>query len=188
MHVSRTIRQKDVQHLGRPQAVEDLHSEVLGPPLADVRGQRLAGRRTAAQSELASRRQVRARQQGSEQRRYTVEDRRLVLAQSCKDRRGRRPLRHQYRRCADRQRKRQPVVESVGEKQLRRRKHEIVLANAENRLRIELERLNQAGVHVQRALGRARRARRVEPEACVVAGRRGRREFGRCRSQQRRER
>ena len=161
---------------------------MLGPASPDVRGQRLARRCAAAQSELSSPRQVRARQHGSVQRRYAVEDRRLVLAQSGEDRRRRRSLRHQHDRGADRQRKRQAVVEAIGEKQLRRGKHQIVLANPEDRSRIQLDRLNQAGVNVKRAFGRARRTRRVKPETRVVAGRFGRREFGIGGSQQRRKR
>ena len=52
-HVARTIRQEDVQHLRRAEAVENLDAEVLGPPPADLRRQRLARRHAAPQRELA---------------------------------------------------------------------------------------------------------------------------------------
>ena len=124
--------------------------------------------------QLAALRQVGAREQRGEERRHAVEDRRLVLAQAREDGGGRRALGHQHRRRADRQRKRERVAEPVGEEELRRREHDVVLADAEDRLRVELGRLDQARVHVHRALGRAGRARRIEPEAHVVAGRRAR--------------
>ena len=42
--VARPIAEKDMQHLGRPDAIEDLDSDDVAPALADVGRQRLAGR------------------------------------------------------------------------------------------------------------------------------------------------
>src|SRR6185437_15814282 len=43
------IGQVDVQHLGRADAVENVDAEALGPAPRDLFGERLAGRRAAAQ-------------------------------------------------------------------------------------------------------------------------------------------
>ena len=118
------------------------------------------------------------------QRGHAVEDRRLVLAQPREDRGRRGPLGHQHRRGADRQRKREAVAETVGEEQLRRREDDVVLADAEDRLRVELGGRDQARLHVHGAFRRAGRTRRIEPETGIVAGRRRRRERrARCRHQ-----
>ena len=51
-HVARAVREEDVQHLRRADAVEDVGAEALPPPLADVLGQRLARRDADAQRGL----------------------------------------------------------------------------------------------------------------------------------------
>ncbi len=118
--------------------------------------------------ELAALRQLRAREQRREERRHAVEDRRPMADESRDDRSRRRALGHQDRRGADRHRKRQRIAEAVGEEELGRREHDVVLANAEHRFRVELRRLDQARMRVHRALGRAGGSRRIEPEAGVV--------------------
>ena len=134
-------------------------------------GQCLARRRAAAHLQFAARRQLRTREQRGEERRHAVEDRRLVLAQPREHRLRRRPLCHQHGRRADRQRKREAVAEPVGEEELRRGEDDVVLADPEDRFRVELRRLDQARLDVDGALRRAGRARRVEPETRVVARR-----------------
>ena len=47
--VVRPVRQEDVQHLGRADAVEDVAAGLVAPALADMLGQRLAGRDAEAQ-------------------------------------------------------------------------------------------------------------------------------------------
>ncbi len=133
-------------------------------------------------------RKLRVCEQRGEERRNAVEDRRLMPVEPRDDRRRGGPLRHQHGRRTDRHRKRQRIAQTIREEELRGGVHDIVLAYAEHRLRIELRGQNEARVRVHRALGRARRARRIEPEARVVAGRLGRRARRRRGIHQRRER
>ena len=168
-HVARPVGKKYVQHLGRTQAVEDLHAEMLGPAPAQVRRQRLARRCADAQSKFASLGQIRAREQRGIQGRHTVENTRLVPLQARKDARWRGPLGHQHRCGADRHRKGQRIAEAIGKEKFRRGKHDVVLANAEHRLRVKLGGLDKVRMQVHHALWRAGRAGRIEPEANVVA-------------------
>ncbi len=96
-----------------------------------------------------------------------------MRAQAREHRRGGRALGHQHGRRADGERKRERVAQPVREEELCRREHDVVLADAENRLRVELGRLHEARMQVHGSLRRARRSRRIQPEARVVAGRRG---------------
>ena len=43
-YLARTIRQEDMQHFGRADAVDDVNAEMLGEALAQIGGQGLAGR------------------------------------------------------------------------------------------------------------------------------------------------
>ncbi len=108
-----------------------------------------------------------------------VENRRLLLHQALEHGLRRRALGHEDGRRADRHREGERIAQPIGEEKLRRRKHHVRFANAENRLRVELGRRNQVRMQVHRALGRPGRAGRVEPEADVVARRRRRFGLGR---------
>ena len=164
-----------MQHLGRADAVEDLYAaRALGPSLPQLLRQRLA--RGGADPELESRmvREVgRGKERGIE-RGDAVEDRRLPFDQPLEHRVGRRALGHQDRRRADRQRKGQRVTQAVGEEELRGREHDVGFADAEDGLAVELGGGDEVRVEMHRALRRSGRARRVEPEAHVVAGGRSR--------------
>ncbi len=173
-HGAGSVRQEDVQHLRRADAVEDLDAVVRSPALADVLRQRFAGRHADAQPDVGLRGKVRRRKHRGVERRHAVEDRRAIRSETFRDGRWRWALGHQHGGCADRQRKRERVAEAIGEEQLRRREHDIVLPDAEDAAAVQLRGLDEAGVDMHRALRHAGRARRVEPEANVVrTGRRG---------------
>src|SRR5262249_53252108 len=53
-HVAVAVRDEDVEHLGRADAVEDVAAEPRAPFLADVLGERLAGRDARAEARRAS--------------------------------------------------------------------------------------------------------------------------------------
>ena len=92
---------------------------------------------------------------------------------------GRSPIRSNG--SADRQRKGQGVAEPVGEKQLRRREADVVLAEVQDRLAVELDRPVRIGVRMDGSLGSSGRARRIEPESGFVgagAGGPGERRLG----------
>ena len=103
------------------------------PALADMRGQRLAGRDAKAQPVGAgAAADVVVREQRGVERGHAVEDRRPVPAHDSNTRVGRRPVRPQHGGGADRHRERHGVAEAIGEEQLGRREHHVVLADAEH--------------------------------------------------------
>ena len=63
----------------------------------------------------------------------------------------------------------QTVAQAIGEEQLGRGEHHVSVPQPEHLARIELGRVPQTGVAVQRALWPSRRARGIEPESNVVA-------------------
>ena len=166
------IADEDVQHLGRADAVENVDADRLAPPLAHVRRQCFAGGNTNSQPFRArAARQILMREHRRIERRHAVEDGRLLAPQDIEHRVGRRATGKQHRGRADRHRKRHGVAEPIGEKQLGRGVHHVVLADAEHVLAIELRGRDQARVHVLGALGFAGRARRIEPEGDLVGDR-----------------
>src|ERR1700730_16549517 len=104
-HVVRPVAEKDMQQLGRTDAVEDVDADPRRPAPADLRRQGLAGRDAAAQRELLWARQVVAGEHRNVKGRHAVEDRCAVLAQNPADRCRGRPLRHQDAGGADCHRK-----------------------------------------------------------------------------------
>ncbi len=148
---------------------------VRAEALAQFGRQRLAGRRAQAQRDLAFLRQLGRSQHAGEAGGSAEEDRRLRVCDAAEPtlesgiRRG--PLGHQDRGRAHAHRERQAVAQAVGEEQLGGGEADIALADAEQALAVELGRPVGIGVRMHRALGPAGRARRVEPEARVVAGR-----------------
>ena len=148
-------------------------AEMLGPAPADIGREALRPPRCRFASATSS---LRGRSGFASRAAYrvgnAVEDRGAMLLQAFEHRGRRRPLRHQHRGRAHCQRKRQRVAQPVGEEQLGRREHDVAFTNAQDRPGIEFRSLDQAGMNVHRALRRAGRARRIEPEAGVVAGRR----------------
>src|ERR1700692_407675 len=150
-----------MQHFRGTQAIEDLDAKMGGPTLSDIRGERLAGGSAATHPEFVLLREVRARQQGGEECRYAVKNRRLVLLEPREDSCWRRTLAHQHGGSPYRKWKRESVAEAIGEKELRSREDDIVLANAEDGPGVELGRGNQARMHVHGAFGRAGRDRRI---------------------------
>jgi len=150
----RAVGDEDVQHLGRADAVDDLHAVVGGEALADLSRQRLAGGRTQPQRHRFLRRQGGRGQHAGVAGRCAEEHARPALGPAPEDRLRRRPLGHQQHGRADRQREAQRVAQPVGEEELRRREAEVVLAQAELRLAVQLRGPVGVGVRVRRALGR----------------------------------
>ena len=101
-----------------------------------------------------------------------VEDVGLVLAQALEHRVRRGALGHQHRGGTDRKREGKPVAEAVCEEELGRREHHVLLADAQHLLAVQLGGVDQVGVDVHRALGRAGGAGGVEPETGIARMRR----------------
>ena len=97
----------------------------------------------------------------------------MVLPHDVEHRVGRRTVRPQHRRCADRHRERERVAHAVGEEKLRRREHDVVLANPDNIPAHQRRGGGRRGLHVLHALGIAGRARGVHPERDLVGIGRG---------------
>ena len=159
MHLARPVAEKDVQHLGRADAVEDVDPDPSRPAPADLLRQRLSGRNATAQCEFVARGQIVAGEHRIVEGRNPVKDCRSALAQHAADCRRRRPLRHQHAGGADRQWKGQRIAEPIGEEQLCRREHNIALVDAEHRDGIELGSLHQARMDVHGTLRPACRPR-----------------------------
>ena len=173
-HVAGAVRQEDVQHLGRADAVENVDAVAFDPALADVLRQRLAGRHAAAEFRPRTARRVRACEERRVERRHRVEHGDRMLPQQRRDPVRRRPVGQQHRGGAGRHRKCQRIAEAIGEEQLGHRIADVVLGDAENRPAVEIVGQLQVGMDMHRALRLAGRARGVEPESDVVArGRRG---------------
>ena len=77
----RPVREEDVQHLGRADAVEDVDAEALAPALADVARAAPRRPRCSGATRSAARRGARAGEHRGVERRHAVEDRRPVLLQ-----------------------------------------------------------------------------------------------------------
>ena len=171
-HVARTIAEVDVQHFGRADAVENVDAITLAPASADVRRQRLAGRDAAADFELVALGRRRTGEEAGIERRHRVEHGDLVFLQKIGDQIRRRPMRQQHGGRADRHRKRQRIAEAVGEEQLCHRIADVLFGDAEYRRGIEIVGEFEIGVGVHGAFRFAGGARRIEPEAHIVARRR----------------
>ena len=139
------------------------------PALADMLGQRLAGRdaagaagraRAAADAGSASMRGV--------ERRHAAEDRRLMRAQSLEHRAGVGRSGSSTAVAPTAIGKVMRVAEPVGEEELRRREHHVVRADAEHLRAIGSAVALRLRMHVSHALRRAGRARGIEPERDFV--------------------
>ena len=113
----------------------------VAPALADMRRQRLAGRHAEPQAVGAG---AACRCPCARAARYRATARRRrcrpVPAHDLEHAVGRRPMRPQHGGGADRHRERHGVAEPVGEEQLGRRVHHVVLADAEDALAEQLAR------------------------------------------------
>ena len=160
-----------MQHLGRADPVEDVGAEPVAPPLADLLGERLSrGDADAQPVRSAGAPVARVREDGREQGRNAVEDRRPLLAQDAHHRiRGRAPFEQHHRR-AHGERERHSVSQPVGEEELRGGEDDVVGAQLQHAFAVGLRRLHQILLQVHRAFGRPRRAAGVEPEGDVVGG------------------
>ena len=99
--------------------------------------------------------------------------RRGCAGPALEDRIGRRPLRHQHHGRADREREAQRVAEAVGEVELGGGEADVVARSGRAPACRTARPSTRLGVGVDRALGLAGRARRIEPEGRIVATGRG---------------
>ena len=166
-----SVGQKDVQHLGRAEPIDDVRTKVRLEALRDLRRKRLARRRAHAQTHLIAGRQRGIGEHARKARGRTEEHgwSLLWLRPARKDGCRRGPLGHQHDRRADAQGKRQRIAQPVGEEQLGSRKADVVFGQMKNRLAVQLRRPVRIGLRVHRALGLAGRARGIQPEAGIVA-------------------
>ena len=163
------VRDEDVQHLGRAEAVEDVDAEALLPFRADMLGQRLGGGDAPAQAlRSVLRRAGGIGEHHGVERRRAEEQRRLLAPQHFEDRGRRRAVRQQRGRRADRHRKAHAVAEPVGVIELAGREAHVVLGDAEHGLRIILRGRHRARMHMPHAFRHAGRAGRIEPERDLV--------------------
>ncbi len=173
--VARPVGEEDVQHLGRPDSVQDLQPGPLLPALRDLRREGFPGRDAQPQPHLLPFREVGVREHRRVERRHSIENRRFLFREPLEHGGRRRAFGHQNRSGAGRERKGERVAEAVREKELRRGEDDIALLVPEDRLGVELRREDHAGMNVNRALRHAGRAGGIQPEAGIVGrGRCGR--------------
>jgi hypothetical protein len=139
------VADEDVQHLGAADAVDDVDAEVALEALAQFGRQRFAGRRHQAQRHVSStRRQVGVRQHAGKAGGGAVEHRGLEPARprppALEGGVGRGPLAHQQRGGAHAHREGQRIAQAVGEEQLGGREADVVLAQAQHALAVQLGR------------------------------------------------
>ena len=176
-HIPRPGADEHVQHLGRTDALQDVDAGPFFPAPAHVGRQGFAGRDAKAQREELLLRKLGAGEHRPVERRDGVEDRGPRFGEALEYRRRRRTLGHEHGGRAGRESESLRVAEAIRKGQLRRGKEHVVLGDAQNALPIEIRGDGHARMHVHRGLRRAGRAGGVQPEAGIVAGRRGGREF-----------
>ena len=161
-----------MQHLGRADAVDDVHAEMRFKALADVGWQGFSGRRHQAQCHSLGRGQGRGCQHGRKQGGRAIKRRGLLPAhaalQAVEHRIGGGPLGHQDGGGAHAQRKAQGIAKAIGKKQFRRRKTNIPRVQAQHILAVEFGGPVGVGLAVDRGLGATRGARGKQPKAGVL--------------------
>ena len=163
------VRQEDVQLLGRPDPVDDLDAEPREEPVLEGCRQGLPrrGREPHGGERVVGKvtRQQRCVEGGhAEEERGPTGPRPLPDARRC------RPTGLEQGRGPDGEREEQGVADAVGEEQLRHREAHVVRSDAEDLVTVGLADVPDVGVAVHGALGRARRARGVEPQGPRVVG------------------
>ena len=167
--MARPVRYKNVQHLGRADAVDDFDAGAFLEALADVLGESFA-RRCAEPETLGPcpPGQLWAGQHRGKQCRDATEDRRVVRAHRGDNAVGRRTVRKQDGGGTGRHRERHAIAKSVGEEQLGGGENDVAGRDAKNALGEQFCGRHQAGVQMPRALGHTRRARGIEPECHLI--------------------
>src|SRR5258706_571083 len=166
--VARPVGEEDVQHLGRPDSVQDLQPGPLLPALRDLRREGLPRPDAQPPPHLLPFSEGGARQHRSVERRHSGEKRRFLFREPLEHGRRRRALGHQNRSGAGRERKGERVAEAVREKELCRGEDDIAFLVPEDRLGVELRREDHARMNVNRTLRHAGRAGGIQPEAGIV--------------------
>ena len=164
-----SIRQEDVQRLGRADAVEHGEAEPLGAPALEIGRERLAGGDTGAHR--AERRGVDVGvEDGGDEPGHREEQRRRLRGDELADRRRRRPLGVEDHRGTRTERERERVAEPVGEEQLGDRQEPVGGRDPEHRAGIRVVRRLHVAVGVHDALRQPGGARRVQPERRRIRG------------------
>ena len=171
-HLVGAVGDEDVQHLGRTDPIDDVDAEMALEALADLGGQRFAGRRHESQAHLLALRQKLRSEHAGEAGRRAVEggghDVADAAAQAPEHRLRRRPLGHEQRGRADAERKGERVAEAIGEEKLGGGEADVALVQAQDRLAVKLGRPIGIGVRMHGPLGPAGRTGRIEPEGRIV--------------------
>jgi hypothetical protein len=173
MDVAGTVGEEDVQRLGRPDAVEDLHTEPLGEPLLQRCRQRLTGRGRQSHRRERVVGDV-AGEQGGVERRHAVEQRRLVSLYPLADHVRGGPARVEDRRGTHREREEHRVPDPVGEEELGDREAGVLGGDPQHLVAVGLADVADVGVPVHGRLRRTGGAGGVEPQRPrVLVGDRG---------------
>src|SRR5579875_279545 len=109
-HRAGTIRDENVQHLRRSDAVDDIDAGARRPRLAEMRGQRFTRRRADAQAMGAAARQIRMREHRRKERRNAAENRSAGFTKRLEDEIRRYATGPKHGRRADAHRKAQRVA------------------------------------------------------------------------------
>ena len=167
-HVVEPVGAVDVQHLGRPDAVEDREPVRLLPAPPDLGRKRLRGGDAMAnRAEISA-----ARALEVEEGRRGEEECRPAFLDGVEDRRGGMPSRVQHSAGADPVRHRQVVAEAVGVKEARGREGGIALFDSEHLLAVGNACVRNVVLKMDHRLRLSGRAGAVQPEGHVVpAGR-----------------
>ena len=150
--VTFAVRQEDMQHLGRPDTVEDVDTGPGKPAFADGRRKRFARRNAKSQRRLDPVIAVTGRQHGREQCRHTAEQGRAFVGQDFQHPVRRGPSGKQQRRGADRHREGHGVAKTVGKEDLCRRIDKVILTNTQHLATIGIRGGAKAAMNVCDAL------------------------------------
>src|SRR5438093_423059 len=169
LRFSRVVRDEDVQHLGGADAVEYFEPETVLPLIEERFRKRLSGadahtQRGQVEPEIL----LGIREERRVEGRRGEEDRRLLLRDERVDELGRGALRLVDARGTDREREEDAVPQAVRVEQRRDGEMAVVLGRAQNLRAIRVRAIDHVVLQVDRALRKAGRAGRIEPEAGVV--------------------
>ena len=156
-HALGSVGEKNMQHLSRPDTVQDIDGKVTLEALAQFSRKRLAGGRHQTKGDCVPRRQPFAGQDGRKTGRRSEEDRRPETADlpapALKNSLRRGALPHQEGGRADAEGKSQRVAKTIGEEEFGGRKTDVPLGELQNISAIELRRPEEVGMGMDCAFG-----------------------------------
>ena len=169
LNIAEPVRDVDVEHFGRADAVQNLDAERLQPTFRQLDRQSLARRQAHAK-----RRQVSARSAGDCEhpiyhRRHARQNRRAVRFDDLEHFFGRRAFGEECGRAARGEREEEVRARRVAEEELRDGDGKVVFVDAQNALRVALRVERQVVLQVDSALRASGRTGSEEPDGRVVA-------------------